>query len=67
MIIDRFEDDIAVVELDGEMISAPRALFAGANEGDTVELTNLGKPDYPDRPAPHDIFERLRRRRRPRR
>lgn len=41
MIIDRFEEDIAVVELDGEMLNAPRALFEGAEEGDTVEITVL--------------------------
>lgn len=41
VIIDRFEENIAVVELDGEMLHAPRALFAEAREGDTVELTVL--------------------------
>lgn len=41
VIIDRFEEDIAVVELDGEMLHAPRALFREAKEGDTVELTVL--------------------------
>lgn len=41
VIIDRFEGNIAVVELNGEMLNAPRALFAEAQEGDTVELTVL--------------------------
>jgi len=41
VIIDRFEEDIAVVELDGKMLNAPRALFAEAREGDTVEITVL--------------------------
>ena len=65
VIIDRFEEDIAVVELDGEMLHAPRALFAGCEEGDAVEITRLGRAcDYiePDE-EPHDIFERLRRKR----
>ncbi len=41
VIIDRFEKNIAVVELNGEMLHAPRALFAHAKEGDVVELTVL--------------------------
>lgn len=41
VIIDRFEEDIAVVELDGEMLHAPKALFRDAKEGDTIELTVL--------------------------
>lgn len=50
MIIDRFEEDIAVIELNGEMLHAPRALFAEAKEGDTVELTVL--PRRAAQPAP---------------
>ena len=38
VIIDRFEKNIAVVELNGEMLHAPRALFAHAKEGDVVEI-----------------------------
>lgn len=45
VIIDRFEEDIAVVELDGEMLHAPRALFAGAREGDAAEITILPHGD----------------------
>ena len=41
VIIDRFEGNIAVAELNGEMLNAPRALFSEAQEGDTVELTVL--------------------------
>ncbi len=41
VIIDRFEENIAVVELNGEMLNAPRALFGEAREGDVVELRIL--------------------------
>lgn len=41
VIIDRFEENIAVVELDGEMLNAPRALFRDAEEGDAVEISVL--------------------------
>ena len=41
VIIDRFEENIAVVELDGEMLNAPRALFGDAEEGDAVEISVL--------------------------
>ena len=52
VIIDRFEEEIAVVELDGEMLHAPRALFAEAKEGDTVELTVLPRREaLPEPPA----------------
>ena len=62
VIIDRLEEDLAVIELEGEMLRAPRALFDGCKEGDIVEITRLGRacdsidPDE----KPHDIFERLR-------
>ena len=64
VIIDRFEEDTAIVELDGEMLSAPRALFGDASEGDTIEINNLGKTPPDDLGSPHAIFERLRRKRR---
>ena len=66
VIIDRFEGDIAVVELDGETLNVPRALFPDAREGDTVELNNLGSLSGNDaeRDSPRAIFARLRRRRR---
>jgi hypothetical protein len=44
VIIDRFEEDKAVIEADGEMLTVPRALFGDAQEGDHVEITVLGKP-----------------------
>ncbi len=67
VIIDRFEQNIAIVELDGEFLHAPRALFEGAQEGDTVEITVLpkGHPGSPDNEA-HALFEKLRRKRRQR-
>ena len=61
MIIDRFEEDCAVLELDGGTISAPRELFAGAREGDTVEITILPRPEPDDDDSPHSVFERLRK------
>lgn len=48
MIIDRFEENIAVVELNGEMLNAPRALFCEAKEGDVVELTVLPRKTVND-------------------
>lgn len=65
IIIDRFEEDTAVVELDGELYRAPRALFGDAEEGDAVQIIPLGRnADLPDGGNPHAVFERLRRRRR---
>ena len=73
VIIDRFEEDIAVVELNGEMLNAPRALFGEAKEGDTVELTVLSRQtatqdDTADDGAPSDesisaLFKKLRNKR----
>lgn len=61
VIIDRFEEDIAVLELDegGRRLKAPKELFKGAREGDTAEITVLGKVNAGGEP-PHEIFERLR-------
>lgn len=64
IIIDRFEEDFAVVELDEKMYNVPRALFPEAQEGDTVEITVLGKIQHEDKEEPHAIFERLRKKRR---
>ena len=68
IVIDRFEGGLAVVELpddkdSGErMLSVPRELFGEAEEGDVIEMTNMGKiMPAPREEAPHDIFERLRR------
>ena len=67
VIIDRFEGDIAVIELDGEVYSAPRALFPGCEEGDAVQITRLGKAaECGEGESPHSLFERLRRKSRKR-
>ena len=73
VIIDRFEEDIAVVELNGEMLNVPRALFGEAKEGDTVELTVLprqtaAQDDTADDDASSDepiasLFKKLRNKR----
>lgn len=69
VIIDRFEEDIAVVELDGKMYDAPRALFADAHEGDAAAITVLPRENSTgdtvgkeDKPAA--IFAKLRRKKR---
>ena len=65
VIIDRLEEDIAVVELDGELYRAPRALFGDAEEGDAVLITPVGRnASAEDGVHPHEIFERLRNKRR---
>lgn len=65
VIIDRFEEELAVAELpDGSMLNVPRALFDGAKEGDAVEITVLGKPcEQPDAQSqsPAQIFKKLRK------
>lgn len=39
VIIDRFEGDFAVVELDDlSTVNVPRIIFKGANEGDVVDI-----------------------------
>lgn len=60
IIIDRFEENIAVVEIGEKTLNVPRELFPDAREGDTVEITVLGKIQTEDEEFPHDIFERLR-------
>lgn len=65
VIVDRFEEDIAVVELDGELYRAPRALFSEAQEGDAVIITPAGKnSELCESEHPHAVFERLRMKRR---
>ena len=46
-IIDRFEEDKAIIEVNGEMLTVPKVLFGDAQEGDHVEITVLGKPQDP--------------------
>lgn len=44
VIIDRIEGNYAVVEISkGKMVTVSKELFAGANEGDVVEITVLKK------------------------
>ena len=64
VIIDRIEGDIAMVELDGEMLKIPRALIGDAREGDAVMITPARSNAAHVSEKPHRIFERLRRRRR---
>ena len=65
VIIDRFEENTAVVELNGEILNAPRALFAEAHEGDVVELTVLPRksadPANPSGDDPAVLFKKLRK------
>ena len=61
-IIDRFEEDHAVVELNEKMYNIPRALIPhDAREGDTIEITISGKISNERREASHALFERLRK------
>lgn len=66
VIIDRLEENIAVVECDGKMLSVPRELVGDAKEGDAVMITPLGKnaDRLREDENPHRVFERLRKRRR---
>jgi len=59
IVIDRFEGDIAVVELGDKTINAPRELFPKAKEGDTVEIRFLGKAHRKGE-EPRELFEKLR-------
>ena len=61
VIIDRFEGDIAVVEAGKKRLNAPRALFPKAEEGDTVEITVLGKARR-EGEEPPELFRQLRAR-----
>lgn len=67
IIVDRIEGELATVELDGEMLTVPRALIADAGEGDALEITVVGRAALTeDDETPHDVFERLRRKHRAR-
>lgn len=59
VIIDRLEGGVAVVEAGETTYNIPYELIPGAKEGDTVEITVLGK--QPTEEATHAIFEKLRR------
>ncbi len=56
--VDRFENDIAVIELEnGEMLNLPAVILKDAHEGDTVVLSVEKKSV-----DTHSIFEALRKR-----
>ncbi len=61
-VIDRFEGELAVVELNEEMFNIPRALLADAREGDIIEITVLPREGIAQE-EPASLFERLRRKR----
>ncbi len=64
LIIDRFEEDTAVLETeDGEMITAPRALFSEFSEGEHIRIEEdpIVPTKGPDEDSPHALFEKLRR------
>lgn len=59
IVIDRFESDYAIIEMqNGERLSVPKKLFDGAKEGDTVEITVIGKEK---KQSTHSLFENLRK------
>ncbi|MBQ3416736.1 MAG: DUF3006 domain-containing protein [Ruminococcus sp.] len=65
VIIDRFEEEFAVVELpDQTMLHVPKALFENAHEGDAAEITVLGRPyeqESEESQNPSGLFEKLRK------
>ena len=63
VIIDRIEGNIAVVEKDETVYHLPTALCPGAKEGDTIEITVIGKQQSKE--GTRAIFERLRKNNRP--
>ncbi len=60
VIIDRIENEIAVVELENkEMLSIPVALIQDAKEGDSLVIT-VEKKTAEQIKDTHSIFEKLR-------
>lgn len=65
VIIDRFEEDYAIVECEDALYRLPRALVGDAREGDAVMIMPLGRNAGRDgEGSPHSLFERLRKKRR---
>lgn len=61
IIVDRIEDDKAVVELEsGATVTVPTEILCGAKEGDAVVLT-VERKDSDNRVDTHSIFESLRK------
>ncbi|WP_316637075.1 DUF3006 family protein [uncultured Ruminococcus sp.] len=60
VIVDRIEEDVVIVEADDEnTYQLPIALCPDVKEGDTIEISVIGK--LPPKEEPHAIFERLRK------
>ena len=60
VIIDRFEGNIAVVEMeDGSLINAPAVLFKGAVEGDIVSIEILKKESNDRKSSLDKRFKKL--------
>ena len=60
VIVDRIEEDVVIVEADDEnTYQLPIALCPDVKEGDTIEISVIGK--LPPKEEPHTIFERLRK------
>ena len=60
LIIDRIEENIAVMELpSGEYVNIPKVLIEDAREGDSIVIT-VEKKTKEQESDTHSIFERLR-------
>ena len=60
VIVDRIEEGVVIVEADEEnTYQLPLALCPDAHEGDTIEISVIGK--QPAEEEPPTIFERLRK------
>lgn len=60
IIVDRIEENIAVVELEnGKMLNVPLEIIADANEGDSIILSVENKAESITTDT-HSIFEKLR-------
>ena len=59
--IDRFEEDFAVLELEGgETVSAPKELFKEFDEGDRIVISKDEKSPVSEDETPTSLFEKLR-------
>ena len=62
VVIDRFEEDMAVLELeDLSLVSAPRLLFENAHEGDLVEILVIGGETDKRKTEIDSLFSRLKK------
>lgn len=61
LIVDRIEENIAVVETEnGEILNLPVVILGDVNEGDKLTLT-VEKDESTNNTDTHSIFERLRK------